>query len=81
MMEPLETFETFLRLWVAENIGSSGDRSDPREWDAMAKRRADELTKAATNKGFYGELVEAAKPYGGVTGFIRSKFEEASGRR
>jgi uncharacterized membrane protein affecting hemolysin expression len=39
--------------------------------------RADELTEDATHAGFYGELVEAVKPYGGVAGFVRSKFENS----
>jgi hypothetical protein len=26
--------------------------------------------------GFYGELVEAAKPYGGVDGYVRSKLKD-----
>jgi hypothetical protein len=39
--------------------------------------RADELTEDATHAGFYGELVEAVKPYGGVAGVVRSKFETA----
>jgi hypothetical protein len=42
------------------------------------REQADELTDAAAITGFYGELVEAAKPYGGVAGFVRNKFEEAS---
>ncbi|MGB6556067.1 MAG: hypothetical protein WBE96_01450 [Pseudolabrys sp.] len=45
-----ETFETFLRIWIAENIGSLGSQTD-----------ADELEKAATIKGFYGELAETAR--------------------
>jgi hypothetical protein len=35
---------------------------------------ADELVEAATVKGFYGELVEVAKPYGDVVGFVRNKL-------
>jgi hypothetical protein len=78
MIEPLETFETFLRIWVAENIGSLDDHTDPSDWNFMLRRRADELIEAATINGFYGELVEAAKPYGGVAEFVREKFKEAS---
>jgi hypothetical protein len=39
--------------------------------------RADELEKAATIKGFYGELAEAARPYGGIEGYVQHQFEEA----
>jgi len=38
--------------------------------------RADELTEDATTGGFYGELVEAAKPYSGVEGYVRSKLKD-----
>ena len=50
MTDMPETFETFLRIWIAENIGSLGSQTD-----------VDELEKAATIKGFYGELAEAAR--------------------
>jgi hypothetical protein len=40
--------------------------------------KADELEKAATIKGFYGELAEAARPYGGIEGYVQHKFEEAN---
>jgi hypothetical protein len=46
----------------------------------MVRRRADELTEAATIAGFYSELVAAAHPYGGVEGFVWNKFEEATRR-
>ena len=36
------------------------------------------LEKAATSKGFYGELAEAARPYGGVEGYVQHQFEEAN---
>jgi hypothetical protein len=50
------------------------------DWIFIVRRTADELTEAATIAGFYGELVEAAHPNGGVQGFVRHKFEEASRR-
>jgi hypothetical protein len=34
----------------------------------MLRVKADELEKAATIKGFYGELAEAVRPYGGFEG-------------
>jgi hypothetical protein len=71
-----ESFETFLRIWTAENIYSL--RSHAGDWNFIVRRTADDLTDAATIAGFYGELVEAAKPCGGVAGFVRNKFEEAS---
>jgi hypothetical protein len=71
-----ESFETFLRIWMAENIHSLNDYAG--DWNFIVGRNADELTEAATIAGFYGELVEAAHPYGGVEGFVRNKFEEAT---
>lgn len=72
-----ENFETWLRIWLAENLGSLGDHADPSASDTVVLLRADELTEDATHAGFYGELVEAVKSYGGVAGFVRSKFEAA----
>jgi hypothetical protein len=40
--------------------------------------KADELEKAATIKGFYGELVEAVRPYGGIEGYVQHQFEKAN---
>jgi hypothetical protein len=78
MTDMPETFETFLRIWIAENIGTLGDHTDPSDWKFIVRRKSDELTEAATIRGFYGELVEAAQPYGGVVGFVRQKFGEVS---
>ncbi|MGB9214190.1 MAG: hypothetical protein WCC42_02905, partial [Pseudolabrys sp.] len=49
----------FLRIWIAENIGSLGSQTDATTLKYIL--RADELEKAATIKGFYGELAEAAR--------------------
>jgi hypothetical protein len=38
--------------------------------------RADELEKAATSKGFYDELAEAVRPYGGIEGYVQHQFKE-----
>jgi hypothetical protein len=73
-----EDFETFLRLWIAENVPHQGERADPAYLDHIVRRSADELIDAAAVEGFYGELSQAAKPYGGVAGFVRSKFETTS---
>ena len=70
MIEPLEKFETWLRVWIAENL-SAADRAD-----TWVRLRADELAQDATHAGFYGELVEAAKPYRGVEGYVRSKLKD-----
>ena len=78
MTDMPETFETFLRIWIAENIGTLGDHTDPSDWKFIVRRKSDELTEAATIRGFYDELVEAAQPYGGVVGFVRQKFGEVS---
>jgi len=73
MMEPLENFETWLLIWTAANLGSFREGDDLRTW---VRLRGDELTEDATMAGFYGELVEAAKPYGGIDGYVRSKLKD-----
>ena len=78
MTDMPETFETFLRIWIAENIGSLGSQTDATNLKYILRVRADELEKAATIKGFYGELAEAARPYGGIEGFVQHQFEEAN---
>ena len=72
-----ETFETFLRIWIAENIGSLGSQTDATNLKYILRVRADELENAATIKGFYDELAEAARPYGGIEGYVQHQFEEA----
>jgi hypothetical protein len=76
MSAPLENFETWLRIWLAENLNSSVGRPDT----AWVRLRADELVEDATHAGFYKELVEAAHPYGDVEGLVRVKLEETSRR-
>jgi len=61
MTDMPENFETFLRVWIAENIGSLGTQTDASNLEYILRARADELEKAATIKG-YGELAEAARP-------------------
>jgi hypothetical protein len=78
MTDMPETFETFLRIWIAENIGSLGGQIDPTNLTYILRVRADELEKAATTRGFYGELAEAARPYGGIEGYVQHQFEEVS---
>ena len=72
-----ETFETFLRSWIAENVDSLGSQTDATNLKYILRVRADELEKAATIKGFYGEFAEAARPYGGIKGYVQQQFEEA----
>jgi hypothetical protein len=74
-----EDFETFLRLWIVENIHPLAPNTDESDRDREARRIADELVQPATVKGFYGELVEAAKPYGDVIGFVRDKMGPNTG--
>jgi hypothetical protein len=62
MIEPVENFETWLRIWTAENLGSSDDSTDP----TWVRLRADELVEDATTAGFYGELVEARNHTAGL---------------
>ena len=78
MTDMPENFETFLRIWVAENISSLGSQTDATNLKYILRVRADELEKAATIKGFYGELAEAARPYGGIEGYVQHRFEEVS---
>ena len=77
MTDMPENFETFLRIWVAENISSLGSQTDATNLKYILRVRADELEKAATIKGFYGELVEA-RPYGGIEGYVQHEFEEVN---
>ena len=76
-----ETFETFFRIWIAENIGSLGSQTDATNLKYILRVRADELEKAATIKGFYGELTEAVRPYGGIEGYVRHQFRESESTR
>jgi hypothetical protein len=71
-------FQTFLSFWCAENIYPLRTSAQPAYLDYLVRRSADELIDAATIKGFYGQLTEAAKPYGGVGGFVREKCEAVS---
>ena len=72
-----ENFETFLRFWIAENIRPLGPSES---LDDVVRSRAKELQRAATTAGFYGELDEAAHPYGSVEGFVRDKSKQANKR-
>jgi hypothetical protein len=78
MTDMPETFETFLRIWIAENIGTLGSQTDAPNLKYILRVKADELEKAATIKGFYGELGEAVRPYGGIEGYIQHEFEEVN---
>jgi hypothetical protein len=75
MTDMPESFETFLRIWVAENVGSLGSQTDATNLKYILRVRADELEN--TIKGFYRELAEAARPYGGIEGYVQHQFEEA----
>jgi hypothetical protein len=78
MTDMPETFETFLRIWIAENIGALGGQIDATNLKYILRVKADELEKAATIKEFYGELVEAVRPYGGIEGYVKHQFEQAN---
>ena len=75
-----ESFETFFRFWIAENIHTAA-RTDANYPESMIRVLRDQLTEEATMRGFYGEVVEAAKPYGGVQGFVRHGLEAARQRK
>jgi hypothetical protein len=55
-----------------------GSQTDATNLEYILRVKADELEKAATIKGFYGELAEAARPYGGIEGYVQHQFKEAS---
>ena len=65
MTDMPETFETFLRIWTAENIGSLGSQTDATNLKYILCVRAD-------------ELAEAARPYGGIEGYVQHQFEKAN---
>jgi len=65
-----------LRSWIAENIPAAA-RTDANYPESMIRVLSDELTEEATMRGFYDEVVEAAKPYGGVQGYVRHELEAA----
>jgi hypothetical protein len=75
MTDMPETFETFLRIWIAENIGSLGAQIDATNLKYILRVKADELEKAATTQGLYGELAEAVRP---IEGYVQHQFEEAN---
>jgi len=72
-----ENFETFLRFWLAENTRPLGPSES---LDDVVRSRAKELQAAATTAGLFGELDEAAHPYGSVEGLVRDKFKQANKR-
>ena len=76
MTDMPETFETFLRIWITENIRTLGSQIDATNLKYILRVKSDELEKAATIKGFYGELVEAVRPYGGIEGYVQHQFEK-----
>ena len=39
MTDVPETFETFLRIWIAENIGSLGSQTDPTNLEFILRVR------------------------------------------
>jgi len=51
MTDMPETFETFLRIWIAENISSLGDHTDPSDWKFIVRRKSDELTEGPQSVG------------------------------
>ena len=81
-------------LWVARHAGifrnvfafgspktSTLPPADPNYPESMIRVLGDELIEEATVQGFYGEVVEAAKPYGGVEGYVRHELEVVSSRK
>ena len=76
---PEISFETFLRVWIAERHTAA--RTDTNYPESMICVLGDELIEEATVQGFYGEVVEAAKPYGSVEGYVRHELEAVSPRK
>jgi hypothetical protein len=46
MTDTPETFEAFLRIWIAENIGTLGSQIDATNLKYLLRVKADELEKA-----------------------------------
>jgi hypothetical protein len=79
MTDMPETFEAFLRIWIAENIGTLGIQINATNLKYILRVKADELEKAATIKGFYGELVEAVHCQ--TIGSLRPRVPAVLGRQ
>jgi hypothetical protein len=79
MTDMPEDFETFLRVWIAENIGSLGSQIDATNLKYILRVKADELEIAATIKGFYGELVETV--HCRTVGSLRPRVPAVLGRQ
>ena len=60
MTDMPENFETFLRVWIAENIGSLGTQTDASNLEYISRVRADELEKAARIEGYVQHQLEQA---------------------
>jgi hypothetical protein len=58
MTDMPESFETFSRIWVAENIGTLGSQIDATNLKYILRVKADELEKAARLKGSTANLVK-----------------------
>jgi len=59
MTDVPETFETFLRIWIAENIGSLGSQTDPTNLEFILRVRA---RKQRRVKGSTANLLKLCDP-------------------
>lgn len=77
MTEIAPDFDAFIRAWTAARIGPLGERTDPSDREYMVKQRATELITLAREAALYSALHNAATPYGGIIGYVRSLYERA----
>jgi hypothetical protein len=70
------TFDEFIRDWKWERVNPF-DAMDQDDQDYLVRRRANELRELALRRGFEPDLAIAARPYAGVTGFVRSLYRAA----
>jgi hypothetical protein len=77
-LDRTQAFEALIRRWQAKKIGAFGDQSvDPSNVEEMINRRATELIAPAREKAFRAALQAAARPYGGVDGYVRDMYRRA----
>jgi hypothetical protein len=77
MTEIAPDFDAFIRAWTAARIDRLGNRTDPSDREYMIKQRAAELKTLAKEAALYSALHNAAIPYGGIAGYVRSLYVRA----
>jgi len=77
MDDRAQTREAFLKEWTARRIVALGGVVDPSDREYLVRERAKELTNEAREKGLLLALDDAVKPYRGIEGYVRYKYERA----